>query len=233
MPGVVEEYVNRLKEEARIQESEMQGEARAEREEIHISQFHARYESPSPDASEYVQNSFAEESEAFVEKQLRTVDRQFPDATEVERLRITEDKLGLGQMVSERIQTAYGVQTEGNAEIREQAFNEGLSVTRSHLEEVYFNNKTSNGWDAYLAKSEPWSKAEERGFVEEVAHRENRFIAIAQATPGSKYATDESYRHGAREAVRQFSHEHDHRLKEKESEQPRETNRESIRIKFG
>lgn len=107
MPGVVEEYVNHLKEEAANQQSEMEGEARAEREGLHIDQFHARYESPSLDASEYVHNLFAEESESLVEKQLRTVDRQFPDATEVEKLRITEDRLGVGHRASERIQNAY------------------------------------------------------------------------------------------------------------------------------
>lgn len=231
----------------KISESaEFQSEARALREGLYIDQFHARYESPGENASEYQQNLHADQSVDFVEKQLRSVDRQFPGATEIEKLQMTESKLGLDHDQSERLMAAYGRDTENAAErekespqesiqiqderenaLRGRSFNEGLCATKSRLEEIYFNNKTDNGWDAHLEKSEPWSIAEEREFVSQLSHRENRFIALAQGTPGSRYSLDESYRLGAREAVMEFSHENNHRLSQAERE------KESIQMRVG
>lgn len=190
-------------------ESEFQSEARSRREGIHIDQFHARHESPS-----------------------ETVDRQFTDATEIEKLQMTESKLGLGHSRSEKLITDYGrnAERESGREKESPSFREAFRNTTERLHERYFNAATSNGWDASSGQSTPWTNAQDREVVRQLAHSENQFIAKAQfETPGGRYQTDDKYRHGAREAVMEFSRENNHRLMQ--SDREKESPQESIRMR--
>jgi hypothetical protein len=211
MPGVVQQYVEAKQE---YEDSEFQSEARSLREEIHIDQFHARYESPDENASEYQQNLHADESVDFVERQLRAADRQFPDATEVEKLQMTESKLGLGHSRSGRLITDYGRYAQRENE--SPSFREAFKSTTERLRERYGEGRTQ------------WSSPDERQFVEEIATGERHSIAMAaHEMPGSRYAVDQSYTKGAWDAIAAFRDEHMQRLAETESP------RESIRMRAG
>lgn len=111
-----------------VSESEFQSEARSLREGLHIDQFHARYESPGENAPEYQQNLHAGESVDFIERQLRKVDRQFPDATEIEKLQMTESKLGLDHSQSEKLITDYGRNTERESEREKESPRESIRM---------------------------------------------------------------------------------------------------------
>jgi hypothetical protein len=110
-----------------------------------------------------------------------------------------------------------------------QAFGQGYKATRARLDERYFNASTSHGWDVSMGKSQPWTNAEERELVQRISSSENRFIAKSQfETHGGRYAADEPYRHGAREAVIQFSRDNNHRLLQAERE--REAPHQRMRV---
>jgi hypothetical protein len=110
-----------------------------------------------------------------------------------------------------------------------QAFEESYRNTREHLERQLFERSTANYWDSQDGKALRWTNEYEREVVKLLAITENQFIKQAQfETPGSIYATNEAYRHGAREGVMQFSREHNHRLLQAERE--KEIPTERIRV---
>ena len=116
--------------------------------------------------------------------------------------------------------------------INQKNFREGFERTSEHLNQRYFEASTSNGWDAAEGKRERWTNQEEREAVRQIAHSENRFIARAQSeAPAGRYAVEEPYRHGAREAVMEFSRENNHRLLEREREQERTAQQETVRVR--